>query len=415
MISPNSPSWRGVNRSFAGAGAGASNGGQLDWAPAAEPRKIKIKKKTVKRMAYPPSTFAAESNTRSFRWQHAQAWKALTVLDFPPMREYRPHDALAQLSALNSAASQISKCWMRRPCDKDEALPEKSRLFLRTVSFYTSTMGSFLVTRSCLRCDRGVGSSIFRTIGCSMITNARYFAAIIFLTFPAIAQAQSTGQVECPRSGGYVYLYSSMITLDVRTTLQCGEVVQITGRYDLYFGVRTAKGEIGYVPVESLLLLKDKPGARAPEPKAVQPARERILYDAPKAPTQAVSNAQASPTDFALCNGTPIRMRLGKTISSATAHVGDVVELKVVEEVTVDGLLVIPEGATAIGLVTDAEPKKRMGHGGKLALSINFVRLKDDEKAAVRSFQESTGSNNSTGAVLPLSSGKDVVFAQGAE
>jgi len=73
----------------------------------------------------------------------------------------------------------------------------------------------------------------------------------------------------------------------------------------------------------------------------------------------------------------------------------------------VDGLLVIPEGAAAIGLVTDAEPKKRMGHGGKLALSINFVRLKDDEKAAVRSFQESTGSNNSTGAVLPLSSGKE--------
>jgi len=36
-------------------------------------------------------------------------------------------------------------------------------------------------------------------------------------------------------------------------------------------------------------------------------------------------------------------------------------------------------------LVTHAEPKKRMGHGGKLAFSINFVRLKDDEKAAVRS------------------------------
>src|SRR5438876_11428569 len=37
---------------------------------------------------------------------------------------------------------------------------------------------------------------------------------------PAIAQAQSVGQVECPRTGDYVYLYSSMTTLDVRTTLQ---------------------------------------------------------------------------------------------------------------------------------------------------------------------------------------------------
>jgi hypothetical protein len=116
-----------------------------------------------------------------------------------------------------------------------------------------------------------------------------------------------------------------------------------------------------------------------------------------------------------LRNGTPIHLKLGKTISSGTAHVGDVVDLQVLEEVIVDGLSVIPQGSAAIGLVTDAEPKKRMGHGGKLAFSINFVRLKDNEKAAVRSFQESTGSNNSAGAILPLSSGKDVVFTQGTE
>lgn len=248
-----------------------------------------------------------------------------------------------------------------------------------------------------------------------MISTAKCLAAIFFLGLPIVTRAQSAGQVECPRSGGYVYLYSSMTTLDVRTTLQCGEVVQITGRYDLYFGVRTAKGEIGYVPLESLVLLKDKAGAKPPEPKAVQPARERILYDAPKAPTEAVSNAHTSPMDFALRNGTPIRVRLGKTISSATAHVGDVVELQVVEEVLVDGLPVIPQGATATGVVKEAEPKKRMGHGGKLAFSIDFVRLKDNEKAAVRSFQESTGSNSSAGAVLPLATGKEVVFTQGSE
>src|SRR6266404_8402880 len=248
-----------------------------------------------------------------------------------------------------------------------------------------------------------------------MISRAEYAAAFFCLVFPAFAQAQSVGQVECPRGDGYVYLYSSMTTLDVRITLQCGEQVQITGRYDRYFGVRTAKGEIGYVPVESLLLLKDKPGAKAPQSKTVQPTRERTPYDAPARHAEIAPSAPPSASDFTLRNGTPIHLRLGKTISSATAHVGEVVDLKVVEEVTVDGLLVIPEGAVAIGLVTDAEPKKRMGHGGKLALSINFVRLKDDEKAAVRSFQESTGSNNSTGAVLPLASGKDVVFTQGTE
>jgi hypothetical protein len=245
-----------------------------------------------------------------------------------------------------------------------------------------------------------------------MKSSAKYIAAIIFVMCPAVSRAQSVGQVECPRSAGYVYLYSSMITLDVRTTLQCGEQVQITGRYDYYFGVRTAKGEIGYVPVDSLLLLKDKPGPKAPQSAPAQPPRERITYDAvkPEAP-----KPPPSPSELTLLNGTPIRVILGKTLSSASSHVGDAVELKVLEEIDVDGLCVIPAGATATGIVREAEPKKRMGHGGKLGLSIDSVRLSNDQKAAVRSYQESSGTNSSTGAVLPLATGKDVVITQGTE
>src|SRR6266849_2427725 len=188
-----------------------------------------------------------------------------------------------------------------------------------------------------------------------MGSSAKYIAAFLCLALPGIARAQSVGQVECPRAGDYVYLYSSMTTLDVRTTLQCGERVQITGRYDRYLGVRTAKGETGYVPVESLLLLKDQPGTKALELKAVQPARERTPYDAPVKPGESAVSAPSSPSEFALRNG------------------------------------------------------------GKLAFSIDSVRLKDNEKAAVRSFQESTGANNAAGTILPLASGKDVVFAQGTE
>jgi hypothetical protein len=253
-----------------------------------------------------------------------------------------------------------------------------------------------------------------------MRSTINYIAALICLVSPGIANAQSAGIVECPRSGDYVYLYSSMTTLDVRMTLQCGETVQITGRYDRYFGVRTAKGEIGYVPVESLLLIKDQPGAKAPrpapgQPSAVPPSRERTRYDAPPAPAPVAPGPSASPSEFTLRNGLPVHLKLGKTISSATAHVGDVVDLKVTEEVVVDGFSVIPEGTTVVGLVTEAEPKKRMGHGGKLAVSINFVRLKDNERAAVRSFQESTGSNSSAATINPLASGKDVVIMEGTE
>jgi hypothetical protein len=119
--------------------------------------------------------------------------------------------------------------------------------------------------------------------------------------------------------------------------------------------------------------------------------------------------------DLTLPNGTPIHVKLTKAISSATAKVGEVVEFEVSQEVLVDGVRVIPIGAKASGTVTEAEPKKRMGHGGKLTLAINFVRLANNEKATVRSFLETTGASSAAGSVLPLAHGKDVVFTEGTE
>ncbi|HET8925431.1 MAG TPA: hypothetical protein VFN26_20780 [Candidatus Acidoferrum sp.] len=243
-----------------------------------------------------------------------------------------------------------------------------------------------------------------------MRSSLKFIFLIVSLFLPAIANAQNTGQVECPRNDGYVYLYSSVTTLDVRTTLQCGEQVEITTRFDTYFGVRTSKGETGFVPLNFIVVLKDKPGPKVSKPTP-GPARERIAYDDPNAHPEPAPKAKNA-AGFTLLSGTPIRLKLNKSISSANAHVSDPVELEVVEEIAVDGVPVIFKGAQAMGVVTDAEPKKRMGRGGKLGLSITSVRLSNNEKASVRSYQESTGSNS---AASPLASGKDVVFTQGTE
>jgi hypothetical protein len=243
----------------------------------------------------------------------------------------------------------------------------------------------------------------------------KYAFLVFSLLCPVLVSAQSTGQVACTRSDTYSYLYSSMTTLDVLRTLQCGEPLDIIGRYDGYFGVRTSKGEIGYVPQGSVFLLKDKPGPKAPQAAPAQAARPRTAYDAPATPPPAPANPVPAGFDLTLANGTPIHLKLGKTLSSETAHVGDVVDLTVEEDVLVDGLCVIPTGSSAVGIVTEAEPKKRMGHGGKLGLGVNFVQLANKERAAVRSFQESSGGNSSAGAVNPLAHGKEVVFTHGME
>src|SRR6516162_9596965 len=132
---------------------------------------------------------------------------------------------------------------------------------------------------------------------------------------------------------------------------QCGEQVEVAGRYQGFFSVRTANGEAGYIGEGSLVLLKDRPGAKAPLGAAPQAARPRTAYDEPSPAPPA--NPVPAGFDLMLPNNTPIHLKLSKTVSSETAHVGDVVDLVVAEDVVLDGLCVIAGGASAEGVVTE--------------------------------------------------------------
>src|ERR1700729_1847767 len=46
-------------------------------------------------------------------------------------------------------------------------------------------------------------------------------------------------------------------------------------------------------------------------------------------------------------DGTPIKLRIGQTVSSADAHLNDRVEFEVLEEVRISGVLIIPKGGIA--------------------------------------------------------------------
>jgi hypothetical protein len=236
-------------------------------------------------------------------------------------------------------------------------------------------------------------------------------AAVCCLFLPAVSRGQNTGRIECARNDGYVYLYSSLTTLDVRATLPCGAIVRITSRYEAYFGVVSAKGDPGFVPLASVVVLKDSPGSVPLTPAA--PTRERMHYDEQQ--HQPVP-PQAAAVPFTLVRDTPVRVKLSKALSSATAHAGDAVEFEILDNIFVEGVLVLHKGAKASGVVAEAEVKKRFGHGGKLAVSLTALKLIDGEVVPVRCYQEVSGdSNNSADAVVPLASGKDVVLLQGSE
>src|SRR5437660_592120 len=112
----------------------------------------------------------------------------------------------------------------------------------------------------------------------------------------------------------------------------------------------------------------------------------------------AQSSSQPAPSGPTLEDGTPVKLRISRTVSSADAHVGDTVDFEVLEEVKVGNVLVVSKGGTAWGTVTEAESKRRMARGGKLNMNIDSVRLVDGEKVALRAVKEVKGGGH-TGAM----------------
>jgi len=105
---------------------------------------------------------------------------------------------------------------------------------------------------------------------------------------------------------------------------------------------------------------------------------------------------------FVLDDGTPIRLRLNRNLSSADAKAGDNIDFEVLEGVKVSDVVVIPKGNIAIGTITDAEHKKRMAKGGKLDIEIDYVKLGDGEKAALRAVKETKGGGHTGGMVTGI-------------
>jgi hypothetical protein len=239
--------------------------------------------------------------------------------------------------------------------------------------------------------------------------------SLFSLLMPLLCNAQKLAQVACTRQDGYTYLYSSVATLEIRATLKCGEQVQILDRSDNFVHVLTDKGEDGFVAANSLIFVKTAPAAKAATTRAKQKQPTSPAQTANSAHAGATPQAPAPPQEIILPNQTAVHLKLGRTLSSATAHVGEEVNFEVAQDVIVRGVTLIAKGAPAIGAVTEAEPKKRMGKAGKLDVSVTSVVLANNEKIALRSFGANQNLDQKSGMSLPLMHGKDVTLSKDTE
>jgi len=107
--------------------------------------------------------------------------------------------------------------------------------------------------------------------------------------------------------------------------------------------------------------------------------------------------AQPKASDHILQDGIPVKLQLSKALSSAAAEVGQEITFEVVDDIDVDGITILHRGTSAIGVVTEAVAKKRMGRAGKLNFKIDYVRLADNEKAPLRAVSNSNGDSRVAG------------------
>ena len=146
----------------------------------------------------------------------------------------------------------------------------------------------------------------------------------------------------------------------------------------------------------------------------------------------AFSQTTPAPEGFHLQDGTPVRLRLQRTISSAHAQVNEQIDFDTLDDVKVNGVPVIPKGSIAWGTITAAQSKRRMARGGKLDLNIDAVKLVTGEKVALRAVQNSAGGGHTgamaggeplaTAVFVPVAAplfllmhGKDVSIPKGTE
>ena len=112
-------------------------------------------------------------------------------------------------------------------------------------------------------------------------------------------------------------------------------------------------------------------GAPAPQPPA-----------APAAPAAqpAPADATAPAASVSVPGGTPVKVMLVEQVASNTAHAGDKIHFKAVEDVTVDGWVVVAHDAVGEGSVVSAESAGGNGHPGKIQLQFDWIYGSDGLK-----------------------------------
>ncbi len=116
-------------------------------------------------------------------------------------------------------------------------------------------------------------------------------------------------------------------------------------------------------------------------------------------------------------DGTTVSVVLDEDLSSGSSHQNDPVHFVVAEEVKVAGTVLIAKGSSAKGHITEAEPKGKWGHTGRLAYSVDYATAVDGSNVRLRATFAQGGTDSKGAIMLGLSGafkhGKDISVSKG--
>ena len=142
-------------------------------------------------------------------------------------------------------------------------------------------------------------------------------------------------------------------------------------------------------------------------------------------------NSPASSPTLLMKSGTPVKLQLAETISSAHAHSSDHLEFSVVKDVVIGGFTVIRAGALAKGSVVGVKGKRPLGIGGNVTVRLDSVVLANGQSMGLVAHKEYKGRSRilrmgmemaiagaiywPSAPVFLLSRGRDSTVLKGAE
>lgn len=115
--------------------------------------------------------------------------------------------------------------------------------------------------------------------------------------------------------------------------------------------------------------------------------------------------AYRGPRDLVLDRGAAVHFRLVSGLSSKLNESDDLFELEVVDNVTLNGEVVIPRGSPAVGQVDEVSPKSSFGQRGRLSAHVISMRI-NGQVVRMKGPLHAAGDDNiggAVGAALPVS------------